>query len=199
MSIIDRLLGELFPNKEKNEAPIKEVLVREMIQRNQIFKRDYQKWKSRDMQEGIIEHVGENRMLRIANPEANVNYYRYTHHLSNGFYFHGEEPWTSNDYQFFIQHIIELLEAEEYHLKNATKEVVEENGQLKTVEHFYLKPKLKFRHERPYQQLFGNIEIEHRMLEDRTNLVKLMAHVYHDRNFLEPLSFEDLMQKIWLS
>ncbi|MEQ8910651.1 MAG: hypothetical protein RIC95_15750 [Vicingaceae bacterium] len=199
MSLIDRLLQELFPEKDKGKSPIKEVLVREMIKRSQVFAQDYKVWKEQDMHLGLLAHVNENRHLRLANPDAQVNYFRYTHHLSNGFYFHGEDPWNSNDYQFFVQHLIDLLKGEEYRLNNATKEVVEENGQLKTVEHFYLKPGLKFRRERPYQQLFGNIEIEHRMVEEETNLVKLMAHVYQDRNFQEPLEFDDLMQKIFTS
>lgn len=199
MSIINRLLQELFPEKESKASPIKEVLLREMIKRNQIFFREYKHWKSKELHLGLLEHLSRNRHLRMLYPTEKVNFYRYTHHLSNGFYFHGEEPWNSNDYQFFVQHLIDVLEAEEYSLKNATKEVVEENNQLKTVEHFYLKPKLKFRKERPYQQLYGNIEIEHRLVDENTNLVKFMAHVYHDRNFHEPLEFQALMEKIWLS
>jgi hypothetical protein len=199
MSLIDRLLKELFPAKEKDSAAEKEVLVKEMIERSHVFERDYQVWKEEGMHKGLIAHLGEKVLEKAADPNAEVNYFAYRDSQSNGFYFHGEQPWSVEDYQFFIQHLIELLKAEEYHVNNSLREVTEENNQLKTVERFYLKPKLKFRREAPYQQLYGNVVIEHRIIEEQTNWVKLMANVYHDRNFQEAKDFEELMKKILLS
>jgi hypothetical protein len=200
MSLIDRLLKDLFPDRAiANEtSPIKEVLVKEMIKRNKVFLDGYQAWKGDEMHLGILAHLKEASMLKFSNPEAEVNFFHYRDAQSNGFYFHGEDPWTADDYSYLIQHFIDLLKREEYYLNNAKREVVEEERKLKTVEHFYLKPKLKFRKEMPYEQLYGNVEIEHRLVEGKTNLVKVMVNVYNDRNFKEPADFETLLPKFWL-
>jgi len=200
MSLIDRLLKDLFPERETTTktSPIKEVLVKEMIKRNQVFLDGYEAWKAAEMQMGVLAHLKEASEIKYSNPDAEVNFFHYRDVQSNGFYFHGEAPWTAEDYSYLIHHFIDVLKKEEYYLNNAKREVVEEEKQLKTVEHFYLKPKLKYRREVPYEQLYGNVEIEHRLVEDKTNLVKVMVNVYNDRNFKKAADFEELLPKFWL-
>lgn len=196
MSILNRLIKNLFPENTPSSNGEKEVLLRETINPNQLFLKEYEKWIDGGMHHGLLTHLQESRLVDESDSSAEVNYFRHADPYSNGFYFHGEAPWTTKDYSFFVHYSIQRLKMIGYYLNNSRREVVEEDNQLKTVERFYLKPGLKYRRELPYEQLFGNILIEHRLFEEKTNLVKIMANVYSDRNFKKPYDFEDLLNRL---
>lgn len=197
MTYLKKLLQQLIP-KQDSQPNEEEVLIREPIKHNQVFKADYQEWKANNMHKGLLAHLRENALIKSANPQAEVNYFAYRDAQSNGFYFHSESPWNQVDYKFFVMHLIDLLQSEGYVLKHSRREV-KETEKLKTTEQFYLKPSLKYRKDKPYQQLFGNIIIEHRLVEEQTNLVKLMAQVYQGRVYQDPKEFEHLMEIIFQS
>lgn len=198
MSIINRLLKELFPEKKAGKkSDKKELLRRESIQRNQIFLADYQSWLQADMHKGLLKHLHDLRKeVKSGASENEMRFFLHSEPASKGFYFNGETPWTSRDYDFFIHYLLEIIKDLGYALKNTKREVVEENGRLKTFERFYLKPSLKFRKEAPYQQLYGNVLVEHLQEENQTVLVKLMTYTYDDRNFQAPFDFEIFMDQL---
>lgn len=198
MTYLKKLIQQLIPTQEVKSKTEEEVLLREPIKHSSVFLEDYQKWKAAEMHKGLLAHLFENAIVKEMNPEADVNYFAYRDEQSNGFYFHSESPWNQSDYAFFVEHLIELLKNQGYVLKHSRREVVE-GEQLKTTEQFYLKPALKHRLEKPYQQLFGNIIIEHRLIDNQTNLVKLMAQLYQGRAYQKPDSFEKLMDLIFQS
>lgn len=198
MTFINRLLKGLFPEKADSTQGLKALLISEMIQRNQIFLNDYHQWIKGEMHVGLLNHLQESRLLADNRVDSQVNFFTHTEAASNGIYFHGERPWNSRDYEFLVHYFIEKLIDLDYYSNNTKREVIEENEQLKIVERFYLKPALKFRKEWPYNQLFGNVLIEHRQLEDETVLVKLMATTYNDRNFKKSFDFEDLLTHLFV-
>ena len=199
MTLINRLLQQLFPANEIEENPLKEVLVREMIKRNQVFLDEYELWKEAKLNEEMIAQIQAARTARDENPTASINYYRHAENMSNGFYVQASAEWNTTDYSFLVQWFIDKIITLDYYVNNATREAVVENGELTTVEMFYLKPKLKYRMEMPYNQLFGNIIIEHIIKDEQSSLVKLMANVYSDRNFKDPYNFEDLLNELLLA
>jgi len=198
MTYLKSLIKQIFPKQADEGNEGEEILVREQVVRSKVFLDDYAKWKEQQMHKGLLAHLFENATVKSMNPEADVNYFAYRDEQSNGFYFHSESPWTQLDYAFFVEHLIQLLKKHGYVLKHSRREVIE-GDQLKTNEQFYLKPSIKYRKEKPYQQLYGNIIIEHRLIDNQTNLVKLMAQVYQGRAYQAPDSFEELMDIIFQS
>jgi hypothetical protein len=198
MTYLKKLIQQLIPTQEAKSKTEEEVLVREPIEHSRVFLEDYKKWKAAKMHKGLLAHLFENATVKAMNPDADVNYFAYRDDQSNGFYFHSESPWNQTDYAFFVEHLVELLKDEGYVLKHSRREVVE-GEKLKTTEQFYLKPAMKYRMEKAYQQLFGNIIIEHRLIDNQTNLVKLMAQIYQGRVYQKPDSFEHLMDLIFQS
>ena len=200
MSIVNRLLKELFPEKEDNAKISREVLVSEEIKRDQFFNKDYHAWVESGSHLGLLNQLNELRLRREEDPNAeDVHFFIHTEQASNGFYFHGEEPWITKDYTFVVHYFIELIKNEEYYLNHTKREVIEEGEALKTIERFYLKPSLKFRRNKPYGQLYGNILIEHRQIEEGTTLIKLIAYTYNDRSYTEPYDFNGLINILFKS
>ena len=82
-------------------------------------------------------------------------------------------------------------------LKNSLREVHEVGESLNTQESFYLKPSLKYRRTLPYQQLFGNVSIEHQQKEEHTVLVKVLVNTYSDQSYAAPYHYEDFLTELF--
>lgn len=198
MSFFNKFFQELTGSKEESSFEEKGVLLNEEINHNQTFLSNYDDWISSGMHLGILEHIKEMWQIRSSNRSSDVNLFLHESNLSNGFYTRGEEPWDTDDYSFLIHYIKNKLQTKGYVIKNKNREVVEEGGLLKTIELFYLKPSLKYRREMPFDQFFGNIEIQHRMVDGDTKILKLVANVYSERSYKNPYDFEDLMNFIFV-
>ena len=61
--------------------------------------------------------------------------------------------------------------------------------------HLFVK---KLRRQIPYEQLFGNVFIEHRMKGDETELLKIMVNTYTDQYYNKPYDFEDFLTELCL-
>ncbi len=196
MSFFNRLFKELLGVQDYHSQD--EIHVREQLVRSEMFLKDFEKWKAKGVHKALLEHIYANWQLKCEDASIIVNMEIFQNKTSDGFYFRAETPWDAFDYDCFIQWIIERCISKGYALKNASREVVEEGGLLKSIEHFYLKPSLKFRRELPYEQFWGNIEIEHRLVNQHSRIVKLMANTYQDRSYKSPHSFDAFMQYIFL-
>lgn len=195
MSYLGKLLEGIFG---EHKQVIKEggLLVREAIPKNEMFSESYQKWLKKSIYRSMLEHYYEEYNKATKDKESNFFIYRSKN--SNGFYFRKEPFWDRLDYNFFIQYLIEKLKAKDYVLKNSQRELVEEGGLLKGIEQFYLKPSLKYRRTKPFEQFFGNIEIQHRCVNEETTLIKIMANAYEDSSYKDAYDFEDLIHYIFV-
>lgn len=197
MTLLKRLFGELFDRKSVNPEVEEEILQEETIKPTAFFLEEYQQWMKAGMHVGLLDYLSEQRAIKRSNPEAENYFFHFDSDASNGFYFHGEDPWSNKDYAFIIQKFSDSLLENGYRL-NRTKRLVKQKGEtLITIEQFYFKLPLSSRLETPYAQAWGNIEIEHRLVDERTNYVKLMAHTYSDRNYQDARDFEDLVDLLF--
>ena len=198
MGFLNDMLGNLLPDRKEAEVEEPEVILREAIVPTKTFERKYGAWMENGMQKRLLDYLKECMAERQADPAAGVNLYFHTSKHANGFYFRSESPWVTEDYRFLV-HLISLkLKALRYVQNHATREVVEEKGELKTNEIYFFKPSLKFRRETPYEQLFGNVFVEHRIIGDSTELIKVMVNTYTDHIYKKPYDFEDFLTEICL-
>ncbi|MBL4708858.1 MAG: hypothetical protein JKY48_10520 [Flavobacteriales bacterium] len=198
MGFFDRLFKGVVVEGKSGEQELKELLLRESIVSSKIFLADFEKWIDQKMHIGLLTHLKENYEAKKINSIAQVNHFVHESPNSNGFYFRAESPWDAQDYSFLIQLFIVKLKKQSYVLKNTLREVFEENEELTTKEEFYLKPSLKYRKEIPYQQLFGNVSIEHQLKGLNTVLVKIIVNTYSDRNYKAAYDFEDFINELFL-
>ena len=199
MGFLNDMLGNLLPEKKDAETGESEVILREAIVPTKTFESNYRAWIEKGMQNGLLDYLKECMAERKADSAAGVNLYLHESKNSNGFYFRAESPWVTEDYRFLVHLIIQKLKALRYVQNHATREAVEENGELKTIEEYFFKPTLKFRKETPYEQLFGNVFVEHRIKGEKTELIKIMVNTYTDQLYKKPYDFEDFLTEICLS
>lgn len=198
MNLFSRLFSQLYPNQTEEKATEIEVLIREPIKHNKVFLNAYQKWIYNEMHHGLLNDLNEKRALRKEQSAEKVNYFEVQNSTYSGFYFYGESRWSSTDYTYLVHYFLEQLKELDYFLANSVREVIEAPEELKTTEQFYFKPALKFRKEIPYNQLYGNLEIEHKIVDGETKMVKLMSSVYNDQHYNTAMDFDMLLNKLFL-
>jgi len=198
MGFLQDMLGNLLPDKKEESSATSEILIREAIVATKTFEKDFALWMEKGMHKGLLDYLKECIAVRREDPSAAVNLYFHESKNSNGFYFRAESPWNTNDYRFLVHLFVKKLKAFRYVQNHATREVVEEGGILKTEEEYFLKPTLKLRRQIPYEQLFGNVFIEHRMKGDETELLKIMVNTYTDQYYNKPYDFEDFLTELCL-
>lgn len=195
MTLLKRLFGDLFGQSSETEMK-EETLLKEKIVLTQFFLEEYRQWLQADMHFGLIDHLKAQREILENRPDADPNYFQFRSAASNGFYFHGEEPWSNKDYSFLVQYFTEKLIELGYRLNNSSREVVQQQDKLLSSESFYFKLPLASRNKKPIPQYWGNILLEHKLVDERTNYVKLMAHIYSDRNYETAYDFIDLENEL---
>lgn len=191
MTLLNRLFGQLFnqntPNLSEDELILKEALVQ-----TDFFLAEYEQWKMAGLQEGMIAHIADEKQRKEVDPDSDSTFFHFRSAASNGFYFLGEEPWSNKDYAFLAHYFSSLLLNLGYALNHSSREVKQKEEQLITLERFYFKLPLKSRLKTPFPQLWGNLILEHQLVDDRTNYIKFMAHIYNDRSYEKALPFEEL-------
>tara|TARA_R110000868_G_scaffold229336_1_gene482352 strand:+ start:292 stop:891 length:600 start_codon:yes stop_codon:yes gene_type:complete len=198
MGILDNLFRKTFLENQEQNSNEDEVLVREAIVTTKAFEKDYEVWHQKGMHKGLLDYLKECMVERKADLTTNVNLYFHESKNANGFYFRAESPWSTEDYRFLVHLIKQKLKALHYIQSHATREVIEGKGVLKTNEEYFFKPSLKFRRETPYEQLFGNVFVEHRIEGEKTELIKIMVNTYTDQLYKKPYDFEDFLNEICL-
>jgi|AntRauTorckE5430_2_1112549.scaffolds.fasta_scaffold04068_2 hypothetical protein len=67
---------------------------------------------------------------------------------------------------------------------------------VETIERHYLKPRFKVLEDNTFDQRFGNIKVELLFRNDVIRNLQFSATRYHDRNYKEANSFNDLMREL---
>jgi hypothetical protein len=198
MKFLKKLFKDISLEREEGEESVgKEVVSQELIRRDRFFQKKYDEWLEDRRHEGLLSNIQENYQIREQSPGSDSNFYMHQLTNSKGFYFRQEYPWTSEDYNYLIQYFIDKLKRLGYRQANTRRELALVNEVPRIGEEFYLKPSLKYRRDLPYEQLFGNIFIEHRMLDGETELLKLMVHTYSDRSYKEAKDYRQLLDELF--
>lgn len=195
MNLFDRLLRGTGIVQEKGLQ--KEVVLRENIQFSTSFHNNYVNWKEQGSTKNLLSDLLENYRTKRSDPGQNSTMQLYEARNANGIYFKTGEYENIEGFGFLTYHLLQRLKGQHYILNQSIREVVDDQEVLKTNEIHYLKPSLKFRRITPYEQLFGNVQIEHRMIDGESELFKILATTYSDHLYAKPYDFEDLVGELF--
>lgn len=196
MTIFKRLFNDLFAQTDVVADDESEILIDERIKPTASFIEDYHKWLEDGLHIGLLDHLKEQYALRISNPDAQLNFHLHDSNGSSGFYFAEESPWQREDYHRIVHYFNQILIEEGYRQNNSRRKAETIDGKLTQIDRFYFKLPLSSRKEVPYPQSWGNIIIEHKLLEEQTLFVKVMANTYNDRSYQDAKDFNSLIHRI---
>lgn len=194
MTYFQNLIDKLFPQKLGDNK----VVLNDVIQRSENFTQKYQQWvdDSSDRVFSEIEKSYQEKLLQQENSDVDVHllHSKYSNGIAISF---NKKHFTVEEFAFLFDLLADKLsQLEEYRKVNSDYLIREKKTFIETKEKHYLKPIIPKDAEVADQQ-FGNILIEHILIDDKPNYIKLMANVYSDSLYSEPKEFEKLLSYVF--
>lgn len=192
MSFFDQVYEKLFPKKEQKSR----VLVHELIKRSDHYLKKYQKWTSSPSHSDSLKTIATAYYLKAKGvaqePEVHILNSRY----SNGFAVSFQEgEMDHQEFQYLFDWLADTVEQIGYKRSNSDVTIMDKGNYIETREKHYLKPVLGS--EIPTDQRYGNILIEHILIDGKPSFLKLVANIYSDRSYSEADSFESLAEYLF--
>jgi hypothetical protein len=146
----------------------------------------------------MMDELLQQQQLAHSNGHSNQAFQLYQSPQSNGFYFNAATGFSTEEFRFVLDLFQERTEALGYRKQLAERRYsVKPNG-VHCLERCYLKPELSSGIEPPIDQIFGNVHLELVLLNDEASYLKVMAHVYNDRNYLKARPFADFAERLMM-
>jgi len=197
MGFLDKLLQTVLPaDQSANDGS--SVLVKRALKRSEKYINDWEEWKNQQSYNFSIRALKEEWDTRSEIAAIETSFFYYNSPQSNGFVYYFDSG-TSNEEASFLFELFKFRVKElDYAINHSEEEMKEEKDCVVTKESYYLKPKLKYRKQPPFHQLYGTIRIEFTSRDGRPYYLKLMANYFSDRSYQEPYSFEELAEQLFV-
>ena len=193
MTFINKILDKLFPQKGNSE----QIVHNEVIARSGSYMKRYHEWTDSEADRVYEEIITgyEEKLLECENSKVRVHLLvsRYSNGIAISY---DDSHFTKNGFSYLFDHLAEKIKTlEHYRQVNSDYVIKEKNNVLETKEKYYFKPVFSGSESKTDQQ-YGNILIEHILINDKPSYIKLMANIYSDSNYSEALNFNELIKKI---
>ncbi|MDW7692133.1 hypothetical protein R9C00_14670 [Flammeovirgaceae bacterium SG7u.111] len=198
MSYFSKLVKQLFPEPEV--ATSKEPLVSEALIRSMNEKGRYFKWLNQSTYKSVLYEIYENYQLKKQQLTKNWWVHVLSSKYANGFAITFNQLYTTHDFQHLFDYFKDQVLNIGYRLCVSDRKIYDRPNYVETVEKYYLKPPARKSYESSglLDQVYGNIIIEHVLIDDKPSYIRFMANIYSDRLYTKALDFEELMKVIFL-
>ena len=184
MSFFDDISGKLFPSDKK-------VGVYEVFNRDQNFMNNYQEWSQKSEFDKLREDLLSSWELKRKDLNPPLDMITYFSDYANGFTLYPGPEDHSYLLSYLMEYIKENLKEAKYRLVHSTRNMDEKKESIEIIEKYYLKP--PFSVTVPYNQMYGNVDIELLKYNQEEKRLKFLVTVYSDRKYTEPISVEELL------
>lgn len=191
-NVVDRLFG-----KSDNDAPDNLPLVSEQLTRSARFKTAFSEWRNSERFGEVLDTLRREHGEAKDRGLAHQPFQLYETPQSNGFYFNAATGLEPAEFSYVLEHFREVTEGLGYRVQIADRRLSERGTGVHCTERIYLKPDLLAGFEPPLDQLYGNVHLELVLLDEQPSYLKVMAHVYQDRNYKQPLPFDAFAEKLF--
>ena len=195
MSFFDKISHKLFPkDKTAQHADVHEVLKRS--ERDQVA---YETWKLQPECNALIREVAQAYYYKKTNISSELDVHLLNTVYANGFAVSYAPRLEAKEFQYLFEYFKDQVATMDYRVVNADRRIKDKTTYVETTERYYLKPPLH-RGEIAHgsiNQLYGNVAVEHVMIDDRPSYIKVQASVYSDRLYQDALHFDDFAEKLF--
>ena len=184
MSFFDDISGKLFPANKKDG-------VYEVLTRYKIFMNNYLEWSQKSEFDKLKEDLLSSWELKIKDLSPPLDMITYFSAYANGFTLYPGPEDHGNLLSYLMEYIKEKLMDTKYRLVHSTRRMDEKKDGIEIVEKYYLKPPVSVKV--PYDQMYGNVEIEVLKLNQEEKRLKFLVSVYSDRKYTKHLAVQELL------
>ncbi|MFN2422930.1 MAG: hypothetical protein ABR572_04070 [Cryomorphaceae bacterium] len=191
-NVVDRLFG-----KSDDGGSDKVPFVSEQLSRSARFKAAFAEWRNSERFSEVLDTLRREHHEAKKLGLAHQAFQLYETPQSNGFYFNAATGLAPEEFAYLLEHFREVTEGLGYRQQIADRRMSERGADVHATERIYLKPDLLAGFDPPLDQLYGNVHLELVLLNEQPSYLKVMAHVYQDRNYKSPRSFDGFTEKLF--
>lgn len=195
MSFFDKISHKLFPkDKSVQHADVHEVLKRP--ERDQVA---YEAWRSQPECEALLKEVAQAYYYKKTDIGSRLDVHLLNTVYANGFAVSYAPHLTAKEFQHLFEYLKDQVATMDYRVVNADRRIKDKLTYVETIEKYYLKPPLHRGEiaQGSINQLYGNVAVEHVLIDDRPSYIKVQASVYSDRLYQDALHFDDFVEKLF--
>ncbi|TAD99928.1 MAG: hypothetical protein EAZ97_07470 [Bacteroidetes bacterium] len=192
MSFFDQIFEQLFPSGKPN-LPIEE-----KINRSELDKNAYFRWLNEGRYRFFLDKIKKAYWLKKENLTSDIEIHLLKINGSNGFAITYSDWFGQKDFQFLFDFFKEKMQNLSYQHYTSNRLIYDKEKYVETVEKHYLKPPINLpENNKPSDQKYGNVLIEHISINKKPSYIKLMANYYEDQHHQKPLPFDDLVKELF--
>jgi hypothetical protein len=197
MSYFDKLVGKLFSGKK----PPGTADVHEVMKRSEAEQREYEAWKEGEEREQLIREIAQAYYYKKTNIISDIEVHLLNTPYANGFAISYHQDISPRSFRHLSDYFRDQVLEMGYRLVNSDRRIIDRGDYVETIEKFYLKPPLSAadlsKEVIQVNQLFGNIAIEHVLIDNRPSYLKVLASIYSDRQYQEAQSYDDFITALF--
>ena len=195
MSFFDEVFAKLFKKKESTTVPV----IHEPLVRNERQQEAYQAWCRAGHHLALLEEIADASHKKKMGILAEYEVHLLNTPYSNGIALSYHDKIGADAFQHLFDYFKEYTLGLDYKLAQADRRILDKGNYEETIEKWYLKPAKLAEANELVDQLYGNVLLEHVLIDRKPSFIKLMANVYQDRSYTEALNFEDYLENLFNS
>ena len=198
MSFFNQIIKKLFGDNTANASGYQQPIIQESFERKAAEIEAYEQWLSKQKHLPILQSVEEAYQLKKVNKAGEINLHIHNSPYGNGFFFTYHHTFTSRDFQFIFDYFRDAVKEMGYRLYVSDRRILNKEDYIETIEKHYLKPAIDADSDisQGINQLYGNILLEHVLINDSPSYIKVMANIYSDALYQNALDFEDFVARL---
>ena len=195
MTFFDKISRKLFPgDKPKPTVDVHEVLKRP--ERDQLA---YEAWRDQPESGTLVGEVSQAYYYKKTNISSELEVHLLNTAYANGFAVSYVPRVPAKEFQHLFEYFKDQVSSMGYRVVNADRRIKDKVTYVETIEKYYLKPPL---HQGDIKagsidQLYGNVVVEHVLINNRPSYIKVQASIYSDRLYQDALHFDDFADRLF--
>ncbi len=191
MSYFDDLYRKLFTKAARSSQ-----ITHEVLKRSERYEQAYQEWCEQPQLTEYLDKYQKGYHYKMLKVRSSYDVHLFQSSLANGFALSYNPDISKQDFQFLFEHFARKTHALEYKQANADTMITDKGEFIETKEKYYFKP-ISHSGSTKVQQHYGNILIEHILVNDKPSYIKVMASVYSDQLYAAPLEHSELVDYLF--
>ena len=195
MTFFDKISRKLFPgDKPKSTVDVHEVLKRPA--RDQVA---YEAWRNQPECEALVREVAQAYYYKKTNISSELAVHLLNTAYANGFAVSYVPRVPAKEFQHLFEYFKDQVADMGYRVVNADRRIKDKVAYVETIEKYYLKPPLHRGDIKAgsIDQLYGNVAVEHVLINDRPSFIKMQASIYSDRLYQDARHFDDFADRLF--
>lgn len=189
MTFFDKIYNQLFSVKEN------QVLSHQTLNRSKKENNRFLDWIASNKHHHLLDSIHHAYHLKLTDISSEIPIVLFRSAYANGFAIMNNEQIMNKSFPFLLEYFKSKVLEIDYRQAGSDKKVSTVEGNVLTVEKYFLKPPLQVKP--PIDQLYGNIALELHYSNDMPNYLKITASIYSDRAYKPHLDFDEMVEKIF--